>query len=75
MLCKGDKAPSPDMFDMGILQEFWHAMLKDIIDLFQEFYATRTFVKSLNFFFILVLIAKVHNIKNFRPMSLVSSIN
>lgn len=51
-------------------------MKKDVVELFKELHDSGSFVRSLNSSFLL-LIAKgggVHNIKDFRPISLVGSI-
>lgn len=55
--CNSDKAPGPDGFNMKFLQEFWHAMKGDVMELFNELHHAGKFVKSLNTTF-LVRIAK-----------------
>lgn len=73
---KGDKTPRPDGFNMGFVQEFCLVIKTDIIDVFHEFYEVEKFVRTLNSSF-LPLIAKisgVNNIRNFRPISLVSCV-
>lgn len=48
MSCNGDKAPVPDDYNMRFLQEFWDIIKSDIVAVFNEFYESRSFVKSLN---------------------------
>lgn len=75
MDCKGDKASGPNSFNMNFLQNNWSTTEGDLIELFNKFHKTETFVKSLNSTF-LVLIPNVEGatcIKDFRP-NLVSGI-
>lgn len=53
--CKKDKASGPDGFNMGFLQEFWD-VVKDIVDLFNKFHRSGSFVKSLNSTFIVLVL-------------------
>lgn len=72
-MCNGDKAPGLDGFNMKFLQDFWHVIKSEMMDIFREFRESNKFVKSLNTAF-LVLIAKkkgAKDIKDFRPISLV----
>lgn len=46
--CNGDKAPSLDGFNTSFLQEFWHAIEREMVELFREIHESKTFVKSLN---------------------------
>lgn len=73
--CNGDKAPGPDGCNLKFLQMFWPLIKEDVLDLFNDFHRLESFVKSLNSTFI-VLIPKMvgaKNIKNVKPISLVSS--
>lgn len=66
----GDKAPGPEGF---FLQDIWHIIKSDLIEVFKDLYDSEKFVKSLNAT-VLVLIEKVEgakNIKDFRSISLV----
>ena len=52
-----DKAPGPDGFTVVFWQECWDFVKEEILELFKEFYDQRSFAKSLNTMF-LVLIPK-----------------
>jgi hypothetical protein len=72
----GDKAPGPDGFSLAFFQACWEVLKKDIMAIFSDFYARGKFEKSLNSTFI-SLIPKVSGaaeLKDFRPISLVSEI-
>jgi hypothetical protein len=71
-----DKAPGPDGFSMAFFQDCWNVLKSDIMGVFQDFHAHSKFVKSLNATFI-ALIPKISgaiDLKDFRPISLVSGI-
>ena len=57
MEMNGNKAPSPDGFTVTFWQARWEFVNEEIVDLFKEFYDQRSFAKSLNTIF-LVLIPK-----------------
>ena len=57
MEMNGDKASGPDGFTVAFWQACWDFVKKEIVDLFKEFYDQRSFAKSLNTTF-LVLIPK-----------------
>lgn len=44
MACRKDKAPGLDGCNMEFLQEFWHVVKRDIVNLFNDFHITVTFV-------------------------------
>ena len=71
----GDKAPSPDGFSIAFWQASWHFVKGEIMEMFKDFHANETFIKSLNVTF-LVLIPKgdAEDLKDFRPISLLGSL-
>ncbi|RVW55071.1 LINE-1 reverse transcriptase-like [Vitis vinifera] len=60
----GDKAPGPDGFTVAFWQECWDFVKEEILELFKEFYEQKSFVKSLNTTF-LVLIPKKGGVEGF----------
>ena len=76
MEMNGDKVPSPDGFTMAFWQACWDFVKEEIVDLFKKFYDQRSFAKSLNTTF-LVLIPKkcgVEDLGDFRPISLLGGL-
>ena len=72
----GDKAPGPDGFTVAFWQACWDFMKEEILELFKEFYDQRSFAKSLNTTF-LVLIPKKggdEDLGDFRPISLLGGL-
>ena len=72
MEMNGDKAPGPDGFTMAFWQYCLDFVKEEIMDLFKEFFDKKSFAKSLNTTF-LVLIPKKGGAKdlgNFRSISL-----
>jgi hypothetical protein len=72
----GDKAPGPDGFPMSFFHACWPILRDDLLTVFAEFHEYGSFQKSLNATF-LTLIPKKANaveIRDFRPISLVSSV-
>ncbi|RVX16394.1 LINE-1 reverse transcriptase-like [Vitis vinifera] len=68
----GDKAPGPDGFTGAFWQTCWEFVKEEIMDLFKEFFVQKSFAKSLNTTF-LVLIPKkggAEDLGEFRPISL-----
>lgn len=57
MEMNGDKASGPNGFTVAFWQSCWEFVKEEIVDLFKEFYDQRSFAKSLNTTF-LVLIPK-----------------
>ena len=57
MEMNGDKASGPNGFTLAFWQACWEFVKEEIVDLFKEFYDQRSFAKSLNTTF-LVLIPK-----------------
>ena len=72
MEMNGDKAPGSNGFTVAFWQACWDFVKEEIVDLFKEFYDQRSFSKSLNTTF-LVLIPKkggAEDLGDFRPISL-----
>ena len=72
----GDKAPDPDGFTVAFWQACWDFVKEEIVELFKEFYDQRSFSKSLNTTF-LVLIPKkggAEDLGDFRPISLLGGL-
>ena len=68
----GDKASGSNGFTVAFWQACWDFVKEEIVDLFKEFYDQRSFSKSLNTTF-LVLIPKkggAEDLGDFRPISL-----
>ena len=73
----GDKASSPNGFTMAFWQASWHLVKGEIMEMFRDFHANETFIRSLNATF-LVLIPKkgdAEDLKDFRPISLLGSLH
>jgi hypothetical protein len=73
---KGDKAPGPDGFSMAFFQTCWEVVKKDMIAVFKEFHESRKFEKSINATFVALIPkeARAVEIKDFRPISLISGV-
>jgi hypothetical protein len=71
-----DKAPGPDGFSMAFFQDCWEVVKGDFMAVFEEFHARGKFVKSINSTFISLIpkIQGVKEVKDFRPISLVSGV-
>ncbi|RVW29925.1 LINE-1 retrotransposable element ORF2 protein [Vitis vinifera] len=72
----GDKAPGPDGFTVAFWQFCWEFVKEEIVDVFKEFYEDKSFAKSLNSTF-LVLIPKkggAEDLGDFRPISLLGGV-
>ncbi|RVW12572.1 LINE-1 reverse transcriptase-like [Vitis vinifera] len=72
----GDKAPGPDGFTVAFWQSCWGFVKEEILAMFKEFHEQKTFLKSLNNTF-LVLIPKkggAEDIGDFRPISLLGGL-
>ena len=72
----GDKSPSPDGFPMSFFHACWQVIKSDLMAVFDEFYASGSFERSLNATF-LTLIPKKANaveVRDFRPISLLGSV-
>ena len=71
-----NKAPGPDGFSLAFFQACWEVLKKDIMIVFSNFHAPSKFEKSLNSTFISLIpkVSGVVDLKDFRPISLVSGI-
>ena len=71
-----DKAPGPDGFTVAFWQFYWDFVKEEIVDLFKEFFEQKSFAKSLNTTF-LVLIPKkggAEDLGDLRPISLLGGL-
>lgn len=50
--CNGDKAPGLDDFDMKFLQEFWHIIKSDRVEVFSDLHKLDSFVKIFKLHFL-----------------------
>jgi hypothetical protein len=73
----GNKAPSPDGFSMAFFQACWEVLKEDIMAVFSDFHARGKFEKSCNSTFISIIpkVSGASDLKDFRPISLVSGIH
>ena len=72
----GDKTPGFDGFFLAFWQDSWHFVKDEIMEMFREFHANETFIRSLNSTF-LVLIPKkgdAEDLMDIRPISLLGSL-
>ncbi|KAJ9681592.1 hypothetical protein PVL29_017816 [Vitis rotundifolia] len=67
----GDKAPSPDGFTVAFWQSCWDFVKEEVVELFKEFFNQKSFAKSLNITF-LVLIPKKGGAKDLGDFRLIS---
>jgi hypothetical protein len=73
----GDKAPAgPDGFTLAFYQKCWRVLKADVMRVLHHFHAQGTFVRSLNAIFIALIPKKAgaKEVKDFRPISLLSSL-
>ncbi|RVX10846.1 hypothetical protein CK203_018175 [Vitis vinifera] len=59
MEMNGDKAPGPDGFTVAFWQSCWDFVKEEIVDLFKEFFDKKSFAKSLNTTFLVLIPKKV----------------
>lgn len=57
--CDGDKAPGPDGFNIKFFQTFWDIIKGDIFEFFNDFRNHSSFVRSLNFSFLIMIPKKL----------------
>ena len=75
-VCDGNKAPGPDGMNLNFIKANWGVIQGDFMRFLHEFYEEGSIVKDLNNTFI-ALIPKCgspESMKDFRPISLVSSL-
>ncbi|RVW55567.1 Transposon TX1 uncharacterized 149 kDa protein [Vitis vinifera] len=72
----GDKAPSPDGFTVAFWQACWDFAKEEIVELFKEFYDQKSFAKSLNATFLVIIPKKggAEGLREFRPISLLEGL-
>jgi hypothetical protein len=72
----GNKAPGLDGFSLAFFQACWDVLKEDIMAVFSDFHARGKFEKSLNSTFISLIpkVSEAAELKDFRPISLVSGI-
>ncbi|RVW31859.1 LINE-1 retrotransposable element ORF2 protein [Vitis vinifera] len=68
----GDKAPGPNGFTVAFWQACWDFAKEEIVELFKEFYDQKSFAKSLNATFLVIIPKKggAEDLGKFRPISL-----
>lgn len=71
-----DKSPGPDGFSMAMFQECWEVIKKDLVEVFREFFENGVINSCTNASFICLIPKKDRsiNIKDYRPISLVTSL-
>ena len=71
-----DKALGPDGFTVAFWQFCWDFVKEEIVDLFKEFYEQRSFAKSLNTTFLILIPKKggTEDLGDFRPISLLGGL-
>ncbi|RVW88360.1 LINE-1 reverse transcriptase-like [Vitis vinifera] len=72
----GDKAPGPDGFTVAFWQACWDFAKEEIVELFKEFYDQKSFAKSLNATFLVIIPKKggAEDLGEFRPISLLGGL-
>jgi hypothetical protein len=72
----GNKAPGLDGFSLAFFQACWDVLKEDIMVVFSEFHVHGKFEKSINFTFISLIlkVSGASELKDFRPISLMSGI-
>ncbi|RVX04845.1 LINE-1 retrotransposable element ORF2 protein [Vitis vinifera] len=72
----GDKAPGPDGFIVAFWQFCWDFVKEEIVDLFKEFYEQRSFAKSLNTTFLILIPKKggAKDLGDYRSISLLGGL-
>ncbi|CAI0629580.1 unnamed protein product, partial [Linum tenue] len=75
--CRGDKAPGPDGFSLAFFKKHWNLIKVDLLKGFEDFYHSGKIPKSLAHSFVCLIPKKdaVEDIKDFRPISLLGSVN
>lgn len=73
---KGDKSPDPNGFSIAFFQRCWDIVKDNLLKVIEEFYYSEEFYEHLNNTFIALIPKKssVKEMKDFRPISLLSSV-
>ncbi|RVW99087.1 LINE-1 reverse transcriptase-like [Vitis vinifera] len=73
---KALEAPGPDGFTMAFWQACWDFAKEEIVELFQELYDQKSFAKSLNATFLVIIPKKggAEDLGEFRPISLLGGL-
>lgn len=72
---RGDKAPGPNGFPMAFFQQFWDLLKEDAMAFMREFHSRGKLFKSIRASITLIPNKRgVDRLKDFRPISLISSI-
>ncbi|RVW53000.1 Suppressor of mec-8 and unc-52 protein-like 1 [Vitis vinifera] len=76
MEMNGDKAPGPDGFTVAFWQACWDFAKEEILELFKELYDQKSFAKSLNATFLVIIPKKgrAEDLGEFRPISLLGGL-
>ena len=72
----GDKAPGMDGFTVAFWQFCWDFVKEEIVDMFKEFLEQRSFAKSLNTTFLILIPKKggAGDLGDFRPINLLGGL-
>ena len=76
MEMNGDKALGPNGFTVAFWQNCWDFAKEEILDMFKEFHEHKSFLKSLNNAFLILIPNKsgVEDLGDFRPISLLGGL-
>ncbi|CAN0857148.1 Putative ribonuclease H protein At1g65750 [Linum grandiflorum] len=76
MNCAGEKAPGPDGFSMEFYKRHWATIQEQVMTAFADFFDRATLPVSVNCTFVCLIPKKetVEDVKDFRPISLTSSV-
>jgi retron-type reverse transcriptase len=70
-----DKSPGPDGFNTNFIKKCWHIISQDFYDLCEKFYQEDVCLRSINGFFIVLVLKKDNpqTVGDFRPISLLNN--
>ena len=76
MEMNGDKAPGPNGFTVAFWQACWDFVKEEVVELFKEFYDQKSFAKSLNSTFLILIPKKggAEDLREFRPINLLGGL-